>query len=132
MGVRRELSGGGGAADSHGHIECSGVNSSRPVREGREELNLPAGAVRPQDGEASGLDPEVLHGPENEFHILSDGCIRVFFIDISTKFTELSGWIITRSRTPERKVQPASTRELAECLGACPRGTSLSELRLLV
>jgi hypothetical protein len=41
---------------------CSGVNSSRlQLREGREELNSPAGAVRPQDGEASGLDPEVLH-----------------------------------------------------------------------
>ena len=32
-----------------------------PHREGREELNLPAGALRSQDGEASGLDTEVLH-----------------------------------------------------------------------
>ena len=40
---------------------CSGVNSSRPIWEGRGELNSPAGSVRPQDGEASGLDPEVLH-----------------------------------------------------------------------
>ena len=40
---------------------CSGVNSSRPSRGGRGELHSPAGAVPTQDGEASGLDPEVLH-----------------------------------------------------------------------
>ena len=32
-----------------------------PHGEGREELHSPAGAVRSQDGEASGLDTEVLH-----------------------------------------------------------------------
>jgi len=32
-----------------------------PHGESREELHLPAGAVRSQDGEASGLDTEVLH-----------------------------------------------------------------------
>jgi len=62
VGVRRELSGGGGAADSHGHFGVFGCKfQPTPHGEGREELNSPAGAVRPQDGEASGLDPEVLH-----------------------------------------------------------------------
>ena len=59
--VRRVLSGRGGATDPHGRTERSGVNSNRPSREGRGELNSPAGAVQTQNGEASGLDPEVLH-----------------------------------------------------------------------
>ena len=41
---------------------CSGVNSNRLVREGRGGLNSPAGAVLTQNGEASGLAPEVRHG----------------------------------------------------------------------
>ncbi|WP_209000231.1 hypothetical protein, partial [Haloquadratum walsbyi] len=32
-----------------------------PHGEGRRELNSPAGAVQTPNGEASGLDPEVLH-----------------------------------------------------------------------
>jgi len=54
LAVRRELSWAGGGPDPHGHAVCSGVNSSRPIWEGRGELNSPAGAVLTQDGEASG------------------------------------------------------------------------------
>jgi hypothetical protein len=48
--VRRVLSGRGGATDPHGRTERSGVNSNRPSREGRGELNSLAGAVRPKQG----------------------------------------------------------------------------------
>ena len=64
--VRQMLSGGGGAADPHGHTECSGVSSSRPLQEKVEGgLNLPAGAVqcRPKIVKTRGLVPEVLHCP---------------------------------------------------------------------
>jgi hypothetical protein len=44
------LSGRGGATDPHGRTERSGVNSNRPSREGRGELNSLAGAVRPKQG----------------------------------------------------------------------------------
>jgi hypothetical protein len=66
--VRRTLSGRGGATDPHGHQR--GVRVLIPtdptLGEGRGELNSPV-SVRPlfgrhgQNGEASGLVPEVLH-----------------------------------------------------------------------
>ena len=55
-----------GAADPHGHVVCSGVNSSRPVT-GRSRGIKSAcdGTARfgacGQDGEAAGLVPAVLH-----------------------------------------------------------------------
>ena len=74
--VRRESSGRGGATDPHGHAVCSGVNSSRPIWEGRGELNSPAGAVLTQDGEASELDPEVLH-----CRIVRASVLTVYWVD---------------------------------------------------
>lgn len=63
--VRRVLSGGGGAADPHGRIGRSGVNSRRPHGSPR---GIKFACVCPsafrafrQNGEASGLVPEVLH-----------------------------------------------------------------------
>jgi hypothetical protein len=68
--VRRTPSGRGGATDPHGHIGCSGVNSRRPgavpVPGSPRGIKFACGhmarfwACR-QNGEASGLDPEVLH-----------------------------------------------------------------------
>ena len=47
-----------GAADPHGHSECSGVNSSRPALRGdRGELNSPAAAVQAQTAKPRGLSP---------------------------------------------------------------------------
>ena len=64
--VRRVLSGRGGATDPHGHTECSGVNSNRPIS-GRSR-GIKFACVHPsvsgrhgQNGEASGRVPEVLH-----------------------------------------------------------------------
>jgi len=61
VGATGVSTGAGGGPDPHGRAERSGVNSSRPLRGGRGELNSPAGAVPTQNGEASGLAPEVLH-----------------------------------------------------------------------
>ena len=64
--VRRVLSGRGGATGPHGHNGCSGVNSNRPIS-GRSR-GIKFACVHPsvsgqhgQNGEASGLVPEVLH-----------------------------------------------------------------------
>ncbi|AXR76301.1 major facilitator superfamily protein (plasmid) [Natrarchaeobaculum sulfurireducens] len=64
--VRRVLSGRGGATDPHGRTERSGVNSNRPIP-GRSR-GITFACAHPsvsgrhgQNGEASGLVPEVLH-----------------------------------------------------------------------
>jgi len=57
----------GGAADPHGRTERSGVNSSRPIS-GRSRgikftcVHSSVSGRHGQNGEASGLVPEVLHG----------------------------------------------------------------------
>jgi putative MATE family efflux protein len=57
----------GGAADPHGRIERSGVNSSRPISGRSRGITFACDGMARfwacgQNGEASGLVPEVLHG----------------------------------------------------------------------
>ena len=64
------LSGRGGATDSHGHSECSGVTSSRLLTEKVEgDYIRPPGAVQTPNGEAPGLVPGVLHLPQVRFGV---------------------------------------------------------------
>ena len=64
--VRRVLSGRGGATDPHGRTGRSGVNSNQPISGRSREIKFACdGTARfgtcGQNGEASGLVPEVLH-----------------------------------------------------------------------
>ncbi len=74
--VGRVLSGRGGATDPHGHSECSGGNSSRPIS-GRSrgiEFTCVCPSVsgrHKQNGDASGIVLEVLHA--NDVHSIHIG-----------------------------------------------------------